>query len=378
MLLKRVAVIQSQLFVNKIFALVCAASVIWSGFQATHAQVTMGSSTQWLQGRQLAKNQAAPVSASWTQSPIREQLSQFSIQRKRPIFLDRRVDPTTQLTLQFSNQTTDQIAWATASSQGLGVVRVGDLLYVGPKESAARLPWVIKRVRKSLSSKDRKFWNSKTELRWEQATTTLQIANWFKSKGVNFHEAIPHDVWPAGDWPRLTLLEQMSLFLIGFDTDFEIAADGRTVKLLALKRIKDQTIKIRSPRDGSVDPAEIAQKISTLKVRRGGKMVSITGDVVSLLEFDALMVSAQNASVVPATEKTLTMTAEGRRRDILAEIAKQTGRELILSDIAARSLDEKIRVKLERATLEATLDACIDGSPLAYQADDKSLRIFVK
>lgn len=371
----RVAKFRIRRSVSQIAMLVCAASVVWAGCQDAFGQVSKGSSTPWLQGRQLIKNQAVPVSVSWTQSPIRKQLSQFAITRKHAIFLDRRIDPTTLLTLQFLNQTTEQVVWATAKAQGLGVVRVGDLLYVGPKQSAASLPWMIKRVLKSLPSKDRKFWNSKSEMQWSQATSTPQIAAWFESQGVKFPQSIPHDVWSSTDWPRLTRLEQLSLVLIGFDTSFEIAADGRTVIFIGAQAIEDQAIRVRMPRDSKVDPLLIAKKIPKLKARRSGKMVAITGDIFSLLEFEALMVEAQDADVVAEENQVFTMGAEGRRRDILAKIAKDTGRELMLDGNASASLDEKIKFELVGVTLKELLDACVEGSPLTYQVDKMSVKV---
>ena len=52
-------------------------------------------------------------------------------------------------------------------------------------------------------------------------------------------QAIPHDLWPAGQLPRLGLVEQVTLIAAGFDLTFRMDANGKTVTLIPIPATVD-------------------------------------------------------------------------------------------------------------------------------------------
>ena len=149
------------------------------------------------------------------------------------------------------------------------MARVGDLLYVGPKDAAARLPYAIaetkKQIRK-LPKVARGKWSQRSEILWTDATTTYEIQSWFQlTHGVTVNGEIPFDVWPQADWPKLTLAEQMSLFLVGFEKGFEVASDGNSIKLQPFPQIESASQKIKLP-ENKFDFESAKQALSLIHI----------------------------------------------------------------------------------------------------------------
>ncbi len=361
------------------FASGCIAIVACISCAPANAQVTVGSAVDWQSGKVLIQNRLLPVSVSWADSPLRRQLNQFAAERRRAIFIDRRVDPTMKQTFQFLEKTTEQIVWKTAEENGLGVAQIGDLLYIGPKESAASLPVVIQKVRKSLSKIDRAIrnrWTAKSEIRWPDATTTMQISDWFEqSQGITFVDKVPLDVWPEADWPKLSTIEQVSLFLVGFDLTLDVESDGVSTKLKPFPEVDSGTIKFSLPRKVSLDLESAARNFKDLKIKRAGKTLAVSGPVASISNFQSWMVSQQTANS-DRTERTFTLNSTARRGDILATVAQQTGRKLVLDGDLSLALEDRITLQLKNARLEQLLNECLAGSGLGYELGKKMLRIF--
>jgi hypothetical protein len=355
----------------------CVALVACNACSPVLAQVGFGSATEWHKGKALEKAKSLPVSVSYTESPLRNQLIQFGVQRQRSIFVDRRVDPTLKQTRQFFDVTTEQVVWQTAAENGLGVARVGDLLFVGPKQSASRLPFAIAAANKDLSKlgKDvRRKWNQRTGILWRDATTTTELAKWFETNhGIIFREPIPFDVWPAADWPELTLLEQMSLVLVGFDLAFEIDKDGRTVSFVKFPAIETGSRKFKT----NSEPFEFEKaksRFSNLRFAKSGRTVSVKGNVEQISKLEAWIVEKQTLSQ-DQFERTFDINDDARRGDILATIAQQTGRQLELQGNAGDLLAQRIKVNLRKASLETLIGVCLEGTGLRYKLSNSKLTI---
>lgn len=360
----------------------CAAIVSCNICAAALAQVESGSATVWLDAKQLEKARLLPVSASWTQSPIGSQLNLFAKQRQRAIFLDRRVDSTTQQTLQLVDQTTEQVIWKVANANGLGVARVGDLLYVGPKESADRLAFVIEELKqriKKLPKTARSKWNRNSAIRWPAATTTTQIDQWLTQEhDLQLNAPLPHDVWPEADWPELSLVEQVSLILVGFDRTFQIAPDGTSLSVVRFPVLESAVSRFSLP-SKTFDLKEVKTKFPDLKFSRSGKSYTARGTPGLISQLESWLVAQQTAEVKDG-ERKFDLNTTARRGDILATVASQTGRKLELDQ---QSLDEnvmeilngRVTLDLSKVSLSTLLDTCLEGTGVSYQISDGKLTL---
>lgn len=366
---------------SKLIALMsgCAAIITYAVCIPAMAQVQSGSETQWLTGKALQQSSRLPVSVSWTETPIRTQLESISKQQQRSVFLDRRVDPTRVLSLSMRDLTVEQIVWQTAQADGLGVTRVGNLLYVGPTNSAARLSQVIDDLKKQVSKlpePEKSKWIRRSEIRWSPGTSTQEFANWFEqTQAIKFNTAVPNDVWTSGDWPSLSLLEQVSLFLVGFDRSFKVDSTGK-VELLPFPKIETSKLKIRVLRDSKFDLNEAKTNFKDLKIRQSGKTVSLAGPVDSIAKFEAWQVEQQKTIGGKLVTRTFDLNTTAKRGDILATLAAQTGRKLVLQGNAAESLAPRIKIDLKKASLETLIIKCLEGTGLGHQLSDSEITVF--
>ncbi|WP_148618832.1 STN domain-containing protein [Mariniblastus fucicola] len=361
----------------------CVAISVCTACVAAVAQVQHGSATDWLDrrtdSRAFEKSQQLPVSVSWTESPLREQLNTFAAQCRRAIFVDRRVDPTVKLTFDFLDRTTEQTVWELAEANGLGVCRVESLLYVGPKDAAARLPFVIEeleKIAKRTQPKKSRWTSGRDEIRWSRATTTEEIQEWMEQlHGFQLDGEIPHDVWPAADWPSLSLIQQMSLLLVGFDLSFEIEGDGKRIRLKKFPAIETAKLRIRLPRDSKLDLKACQRRFADLKLANSGRSLSISGPVESIAALEAWMVEQQTVLGDDVVQRTFDLNTTARRGDILASVAQQTGRKLTLDGAVGDALTQRISISIKKASLETLLDQCLDGTGLGYRLTKSELRI---
>lgn len=357
----------------------CAAIMTCTVCDHVNAQVQTGSAQKWLAGKALQRNANLPFSVSWTETPIRDQLNSIANQQRRSIFLDRRIDPTRRLTLSIRDVTTEQAVWQTAASADLSVARVGDLLYVGPTETTSRMTAAIADLKKQASKLSRSAaakWKRKSEIQWSEATSTDEIIRWFEeTHSIKFDSEITHDVWPAGDWSSLSLLEQVSLFLAGFDLSFKIQPDGSTLQLVPFPDFKTSQSKVRLGRRTKFDNDLAEAKFTDLKIKKSGKTVLLSGPVESIALFEAWIVGQQKVAGEDSIVRTFDLKTTAPRGDILATLAYQTGRELKLQPGVAEILQKRITINAQKATPEDLVKQCLDGTNLTYDLSDKVLSI---
>src|SRR4029079_8331616 len=61
-------------------------------------------------------------------------------------------------------------------------------------------------------------------------TNTIQQSGW----QIAGAERIPHDLWAAGALPELSLAEQLTVLLVGFDLTFDLRRENRTIEIVPL------------------------------------------------------------------------------------------------------------------------------------------------
>ena len=359
-------------------AFVFAATVSCSVCTTASGQVKSGSAADWLDARGVLETRLAPVSASWNEAALRVLLDQFAMRRKRPIFLDRRVDPTVLQSLVLNDQTTEQVVWKVAEKNGLGVSRVGELLYVGPKETAARLPNVIEELAKQLQKLPKELrskWTRRSEVFWPQATTTKELQQWFIDQhGIVLDRSLPHDVWPAGDWPALSLNEQLSLLLAGFDCSFKVAEDGVSIGVIRMADPGRVDFRFRPP-SKSFRIAEAKSVFPEIDFSGSTRSYRARGGAEQIAALDAWLVSRQRAETEDVVSRTYDLNTTARRGDILATISSQIGRKLEVEAEATEVLNGQVKLELSGASLEELLATCLEGTAFGFRVTDESLFI---
>ena len=128
-----------------------------------------------------------------------------------------------------------------ASRLGLGVSRLGNVVYLGPPQAAKRLGSrgghgcrQVRRLPRPCNG------SILLPSRWPGTTLPRRANCWLNLASENGLqdcrlEAMPHDLWAAADLPPLTLVERLTLIAIQFDLVFKIAAGGRRMELRCRK-----------------------------------------------------------------------------------------------------------------------------------------------
>lgn len=152
------------------------------------------------------------------------------------IFIDRRIDPFSTVTLTTSYSTTAQVIADVANHVGAEVSLGDDFVMIGPIESAAKLKTLtaikkkdIQALRRRLDTDTyRRLVESRTFV-WEKLATPRKIIEaWAEEIGlvVKHPEVIPHDLLAEAKLPSVTFCDVATALLLQYDLTFRIESGG--------------------------------------------------------------------------------------------------------------------------------------------------------
>jgi hypothetical protein len=183
---------------------------------------------------------AKPVTIAWENRPLRDGLLRLSEAHKVAIWLDRRVDPGLPQDVNLNQVSLDIALRGIAAQNHLGISVVGDVVYLGPSETASKLRTLsmlradeAKRLPASARAKalNRQSW------KWAELTTPQQLLIELLAAGsvtAKNAETIPHDLWPANDLPPLSWTDRMTLLLAQFGKTFAWRESGAKLEIVAI------------------------------------------------------------------------------------------------------------------------------------------------
>jgi len=177
----------------------------------------------------------AEVGISTSGKPLRDALYDLSRMHGVAVLLDRRVDPGQPV--EFSGTAPlITVIERLAGSAGLEAVKLDSVVFVGRSREADLIRTVAAVVRenKSLSSTARAKLLARKPIAWEDFAEPRQILQQLATEsGIRWfglEEAVPHDLWPAADWPAMTLADRLTLLLGQFGLSFQLSPDGAAIR----------------------------------------------------------------------------------------------------------------------------------------------------
>lgn len=221
-------------------------------------------SSHWLTGAPLQTKLASTVSLRLSGQPLRDSLEHIVEAYQVAIFLDRRIDPGQSFELQVTDVSLEKGLAALAEQKHLGLSQVGSTIYFGPVEAAKDILTLAALAREEVEQvpSGRKAILLKAEsLAWKELSTPRDlIEQTAQSAGLKIVglERVPHDLWPAGSWPPMTVTDRLTLLAIGFDLQVRISKAGDAVALVP--RVSPARI-VKSYSAGT-KPDDIARKLS--------------------------------------------------------------------------------------------------------------------
>jgi hypothetical protein len=283
-------------------------------------------------------------SVEWQELPLKAAIKRLESGTGAEIFVDRRVDPNRRLDLTVAYASVDQIIAELAAKCSLGWARVDRLFYVGPQQTADRLTALaaIRRrdvnelspeARLSLMDRRRIVWPRLTEPRG-LIVRLLEEHGW----QVLDSERIPHDLWAAGELPPMTLADQLTVLLAGFELTYQTSPSGRAIEIVPIDWSSVKPLAAAAPKNRRTPhPAGGEKQVFTLRI--------------------------ENEPV-------------GR---VLEQLSQRLGWKLSVDETglrtAGRSLDRRVSFAVEDADEDRLLDALLAPAGLKAARDGNSVRI---
>ncbi len=181
---------------------------------------------------------------------LRDVVQQLAESQHISIVLDRRVDPTQSIELTMPPTPLRDIVSAVARKAEGGTSVVGNVVYVGPIDSAKKLRTLVELRNTELTKLTSGVKVGKAPWRNRPVSLTLkksfvwqdldrprdilkQVADKFQIE-IDGLDKLPHDLWAAGSLPQVTATEALSLLLVQFGSTFEFVADRAAIHIVPI------------------------------------------------------------------------------------------------------------------------------------------------
>jgi hypothetical protein len=313
----------------------------------------------WATGAEFQQRLDQPVDILWSGNPLRDAIKNLSETQRVAILIDRRVDPGRKLTATIKNTPFEIAIQSIAEQNELGVSRLGDVIYLGPRLPAERLRPIEaafkQRVRQLPMPIQRKLSRAKAMVWMDLATPRellegLTRQNDFTIANLN---RIPHDLWAAADLPPLSLVDRLVLIASQFDLTFKINAEGTILELVPVPEVLPEATKPFA--DASL-PRPSPKSISRSKPSEAA--------------------SASNLERIRIQRLTIQDEQLG---SVLRQLAERLGLELKIDEAALQaggiSLDQRVTMTVENVSIDELFRQLLKSSGLIAHRRQKIVEI---
>lgn len=307
----------------------------------------------WKMGASLDAQLQQAISIHFAERPLRGALQRLEQEFGTAVFLDRRLNPDQPVTLAAADLPLSQIIaelvqQAAANQQMTATTcRLGGVTYWGPKEAGKQLAVAAAARRDEatrLPAKLRTQVLKTSPLSWPELAEPRTLVQDLAAKaGLTLvsGQVIPHDLWPAVDLPPLTVADQLSLVLAGFDLTYRIDVAKQQLELVSWPA-------------NSAQSTESNQTATTRAQAKGGAPKSSISTGRSVY---SLRVSGQAAG------------------NVLKTIAQSLQKELTYEPAVVEKLRTPVTFDLKNVPLEQLLETALAPCGLSYEITEKQLRV---
>ena len=341
----------------------------------------------------LAQNRqgraARTASIHWDQVPLGEGLQRIAANYSAAILLDRRVDPTTRLTLDTQDADVIETVQQAAAAAGLGMTQVGTLYYVGPPQTTDGLRTLaalrgeeIARVpsgRAEVVVKRSLVWPRLVEPRALVANVVTQ-RGWQIVGG----EKIPYDLWPAGSLPAMTLAEQLTVLLSGFELTFRVGPANKTIEILPIAEplpLISRRYPLRYP---AADAERLQQQFPNLRLQVQGDAAAVEARLEDHEELAEWLAGPQSRAAVrppaaPGRQVYTLRVEEQPVRAVLNTLVQRLKWQVNFDETALNaaglSLDKRVSFDVKDASQEELLRAVLRPAGLDFRREGERIEI---
>jgi hypothetical protein len=358
------------------------------------ALVAPAARAEWKVGRALVQQRAAHVSLRWSELPLRQALASLARSQHVAMLLDRRVDPDRPIDLTIDDSPLDDVLERIAAERMLAVAWLGPLAYLGPDDAARRLR-TLAALRtaeaRKLPAARRAVFGRERAWQWAEATAPRELFAELAEEAevaLDGLDRVPHDLWPAADLPPLSWTDRLTLIANEFDLAFELADDGRRVRLTEI----DGPVAITRSYPGGREAARLAERYQRLapaaQVEVVGGKVTVTGFVEDHERLANLGQGGSNPTTSGKTppkpprhgKEVYSLTVEGQPvAAVLEALGEQAGFELRVDRPALKqaglTLDRRVTFSVSEVSLDELLRAALEPAGLAFRREGKTVHV---
>jgi hypothetical protein len=343
-------------------------------------------SPSWLTGAALERHLETPVGLlRWSSNPLRDALRSLSVTQRVAVFPDRRVDPDQLVDFASQGEPLADLIARLAAELGLGTCRIGPVIYLGPRPTAAVLPTVVEihreQLQRTAAASDSRLRQARTMAWPELSTPREQIAQLAQEAGlvVEDLDLIPHDLWPAVDLPPLGFIERMSLLLAGFEKTFQFEGEAR-IRLVALPaRAQLQRDHPMSARAAERIEALVRQEFPDADVVRRPAGLAVQGPIEVHRAIERwLRGQVAKPARAPAVTTELRYTLEIKNQPVEAiarALAERLDLELRYAPQLQDRLQQRVSFRVDQVTRDQLLQALFAPAGLSFQIAGSTLTI---
>jgi hypothetical protein len=334
------------------------------------------------------KSFARPASILWKQQPLREGLANISRVYNVSIWLDRRLDASSEMTLNLSKDRIDQLLVdvATASNAQFGFLE--SVAYIGPASEVSQMQMAYWRAwysyRKMKNAETKKANEDYVErldcqpLTWQRFSTPQEVLGEIEEKwGITLDNKnlIPHDVWAQGDYPPLTLPGQLTLVLAGFGLTAEPIESPLRWRIVKPKASSKAMLSYPSSDWKTAQIEQFLERHANFEFKKESDLVLLQADPG--VHYD-LMISRIWSAIPKPKSRFATIRFTFEVNNIPApEVIEGIATQLKLSTsckIDRQNLkDKRISLKINQADLETLLKQLSEATGTTLQVVDESI-----
>jgi hypothetical protein len=345
-----------------------------------------GERVVWQTDRELTQQLALPVSLQWERVSLRQAIGTLSRTQRVAVLIDRRVDPDQLIKFEANQVSLEELFDQLAESLGIGASRLGNVVYLGPRDVAGKLRTLSALNQTQVNQQpatQRVILTKNAAWRWDLLARPRELlASLAKEASIEFdgvESAVPHDLWTSADLPPLAWYDRALLVAIQFDRTLEFRDGGKRVALIA---VPDRVQIEKSYTPGKDAQATLAKY---RELAPDTEMELVAGKIIvrGRVEDHARLASSPSTQPpVKGAVQVYSLTLAEVPLDKLLEALSQRlmlkfdyDREKI--EKAGIKLDQRVSIKVEQQPLEALLRAALEPAGLAFRRVEQTVEIFV-
>jgi hypothetical protein len=220
----------------------CDLTLVFTLLALSNLGLSSGRSAETYVARPLSQLGKSRMSATWQGQELGVALARLSATQNLEFWIDRGVDQQQPISIVLKNVTVKEaLAELTAGLQ-LGYSPLSRGVYIGPVDSAHEVDGLCQLATESLQQASpavRRLWLQPGSVTWPRLSVPRQLLrDWLQQAGIRLEhdEQIAHDLWPAGHFTSLSLMERVVLLLAGYDLTCRITPDGKHCTVVPIER----------------------------------------------------------------------------------------------------------------------------------------------